>query len=175
MRQMDSGISLDSRKSSVKQQEKETTYNVLRTHISQSAPHTPVSAPLYEPDGVYLKSVPRLLSEPTVSTTGQNVSPGIRSLDSANSKRSPFFNDKKVDNCDNNVKDDKQFNQSKVGVKSIQIQNNIAPVHSPKINNCNDNISPLVKRDTKIQLDIPPKVAQAKLTQNNNAMDGTNV
>ncbi|GLV37822.1 Adenylyl cyclase 78C [Carabus blaptoides fortunei] len=175
MRHMDSGISLDSRKTSVKQQEKETMYNVLRPHISQSAPHTPVSAPQYEPDGVYLKSVPRLLSEPTVSTSGQSVSPGIRSLDSANSNRSPFFNDKKVDNCGNNAKEDMSFNQSKVGVKSIQIQNNIAPVHSPKINNYNDNISPLVKRDTKIQLDIPPKISQAKLAQNNNAIDGTNV
>lgn len=173
MRQLESVTNLDSRKSSVKQ-EKETTYNIHRTHVSQSAPHTPVSGPLFENDGVYLKAVPRLLSEPLVSaTTPNNVSPGLKSLESGDSKRSPFFKDKKIENSSVDVYLKSSFNQTKINIKNAQI-NNIAPVHSPKMLNYNDSMSSLIKKDTKIQLEMP-KNSQAKLNQNNNDVDATDL
>lgn len=164
MRQIDSTQNLDCRKSSVKQ-DKEPNYNIIRNHISQSAPHTPVSGPMFETEGVYLKAVSRLLSEPTVSsTTRSSLSPGLKPLEGTGDvKKSPFFSDKKPDQS---AKDPNLYPKDSFNNKKGSQNNNIVPVHSPKVLNHNDSITSLVKKDTKILLDMP-KHLQAKSSQSN--------
>lgn len=166
MRQLGSGSHLESSKSY--KSIDTPTINVPRTMISQSAPHTPVSVPIH-PDSLY-KSVPRLLSEPNVGAKAKSLSPGIKSMDSASKKSdksSPFFVDKKLDNLDVNL-------DAVDGVKTLKSPSITVPIHSPKnLNKNNPKFflkSPIIKRDTKIQLEN-----NVKLESRKKSLDGTDV
>ena len=150
MRQLGSASQLDGSKSSYKSVERDTpTANAIpRTIVSQSAPHTPVSVPGHG-DGL-LKSVPRLLSEPAVNARSMNSSPGVKSLDLGKSKsdrNSSHFVEKFETpaelGCD--------------GFKSLRAPGAFVPVHSPMSGAKKESKfflkSPLVKRETKVQID----------------------
>lgn len=142
-------------KSSMKEKD---SSNRSRMHISQSAPHTPVSTP-HENEGMTFKSVPRLLSEPLVNSNSH--SPSQRSVDSG-VRKSPFLNDKKSEISQSTLNGDSC--QDSLTVKNNYA--NIVPVHSqfltPK--DCIPK-SPIVKRDTKIQLENN-KMVHAKMSSN---------
>lgn len=92
---MGSGSQLENSKFYSKSIDRDATIsNISKMIVSQSAPHTPVSAPNH--DTSITKTVPRLLSEPLVGA--RNPSPGSKSLDSKvckTQKPSPFFEKKK--------------------------------------------------------------------------------
>lgn len=68
-------------------------------------------------------------------------------MDSANFRRSPFFNDKKSVVSETSTKDNDLDT-------SLNVKNSIVPVHSPVVNkDSNLSRSPLVKKDTKVQLE----------------------
>lgn len=167
MRQLGSAGHLESTKS-YKSIDRDTPSIIIpRMMISQSAPHTPVSVPSH-PDSFY-KSVPRLLSEPNVGCRTKNSSPGVKSIDSKKSDRaSPFILDnKKLDNLEVNLEGVESF-------KSFKSPNMCVPVHSPKNLTKRDSKfilkSPLVKRETKVQIENNcSKVDRKK------SLDGTNV
>lgn len=167
MRQLESVSNLNSTKSYKSIDRDTPTGNMPRLTVSQSAPHTPVSTG--HPDHNFCKSVPRLLSEPIVGSCVKSNSPGVKSLQFIKSERSsPFFNDKKFDNnTDSNCDLDSN--------KSNKIFNTPVPVHSPKIINKRENKfflkSPILKKDTKIQLDNPIKNDKMKSVKT----DGTDV
>lgn len=152
MRQLESVSNLDGTKS-YKSMDRDTPTggNMTRLTVSQSAPHTPVSA--FHSDINLFKSVPRLLSDPIVSSRTTRSSPGIKSLQLIRSERcSPYFNDKKIDNATDSNCDLDNSN------KSLRNSNTpMVPVHSPKIIDKRESRftlkSPILKKDTKIQLD----------------------
>nr|XP_022908202.1 adenylate cyclase type 8-like [Onthophagus taurus] len=140
MRQLGSANQLDGSKST----DKETPMLTMpRATVSQSAPHTPVSAPS-NIEG-FLKTVPRLLSEPAVNSKSRSLSPGVKSLDlNRKDKTSPFFPDKKITiDVDGN--------------NSLKPKNNLISLPSPKLLSKKDSKfflkSPLVKKETKIQIE----------------------
>lgn len=92
MRQLSSsGIYLENIKS-MKSIDRDVTSNTIsRMAVSQSAPHTPVSAPIHE--GPVFKSVPRLLSEPIVNRS-KSCSPSTKT--SRLERRTSISNDKKI-------------------------------------------------------------------------------
>lgn len=93
MRQLSSsGIYLENTKS-MKSIDRDVTSNTIsRMAVSQSAPHTPVSAPTQ--DGPVFKSVPRLLSEPIVNRS-KSCSPSTKT--SRLERRTSVSNDKKIE------------------------------------------------------------------------------
>ncbi|CAH1986816.1 unnamed protein product [Acanthoscelides obtectus] len=97
--------------------------------VSQSAPHTPVSATSHE--GSIFKSVPRLLSEPIVNRS-KSCSPGSKG-----------HRDRKLDSYANDLND------------SFKIKNtNVVAAQSPKKKDSKFSLrSPLIKRETKVQVD----------------------
>lgn len=147
-----------------KSSEKDTPFNnPPRSMISQSAPHTPVSTPGHS-ECMSFKSVPRLLSEPAVNSKSRSLSPGTKLIDLQNRKserNSPYMNDKKSENIDLNCDGTKYLRNSL-----------FVPVHSPKDMNKKEAKfflrSPLVKRETKLQIE---STKTDKLTRN----DGTDV
>lgn len=172
IRQIENSGQNNSRKTSVK--EKGATKSSMRMHISQSAPHTPVSAPSHESDAAHFKSVPRLLSEPSVNINSQ--SPSQRSMDS-NFRKSPFLNDKKSIGSELSTQDgDSHHRNSNQDTLNIKHAQNIAPVHSPLLAPNKDFLpkSPLVKRDMKIQLENT-KTMHAKMSPNTTDIDVTHV
>lgn len=171
IRQIENNSLNNSRKTSVK--EKSTTRSSFHMHISQSAPHTPVSAPSHDNDANHFKSIPRLLSEPMVNLNSQ--SPSQKSMDS-NLRKSPFLNDKKSITSELSAQDEDKHhsNQNTLNVKNIQ---NIAPVHNSLLVPNKENFihkSPLVKRNTKIQLENN-KTVHAKMSPNSTDLDVTHV
>lgn len=171
MRQLGSGSQLENSKFYKSMDRDPTIGNISRMAVSQSAPHTPVSTPNHS-DGVNLKTVPRLLSEPLVS--GKNTSPGIRSLDgkimkteriAAHLERQPS---ETKDTCE-------ILDSSKASNRSGSVR---VPVHSPKCIPKKESKfsfkSPLSKRDTKIQLENNYTVSQDRIKRTN-ILDGTDV
>lgn len=162
MRQLGSGSQLESSKFYSKSIDRDTTIsNLSRMAVSQSAPHTPVSAPNHEAS--IIKTVPRLLSEPLVSA--RNPSPGSKSLDSKVSKPqrvSPFLEKRK----------DEQITERSEGTKVSRAASVCVPVRSPKhVIKKESKFS--LKRNAKIQVEDtggPPE----KITRMN-ALDGTDV
>lgn len=162
MRQLGSGSQLENSKFYSKSIDRDTTIgNISRMTISQSAPHTPVSAPNH--DTCIIKTVPRLLSEPLVGT--RNPSPGSKSLDSKvlkSQRVSPFFEKKR----------EEEINEASEGTKVSRASSVCVPVHSPKHLIKKESKFSL-KRDTKIQMEDngapPEKISRM------NAFDGTDV
>lgn len=105
MRQLSSsGTYLESMKS-MKSIDRDATSNTIsRMAVSQSAPHTPVSAPSHE--GPIFKSVPRLLSEPIVNRS-KSCSPSTKT--SRLERRTSASNDTRIEE---HVGDD--MNESRV-------------------------------------------------------------
>lgn len=106
MRQLSSsGIYLENTKS-MKTIERDVTSNTIsRMAISQSAPHTPVSAQTN--DSPIFKSVPRLLSEPIVNRS-KSCSPSTKT--NRLERRTSVSNDKKIEEYVN-----ADINEFKVG------------------------------------------------------------
>ncbi|KAJ8970862.1 hypothetical protein NQ314_000986 [Rhamnusium bicolor] len=134
MRQLSgSGGYLENMKS-MKSIDRDVTSNTIsRMAVSQSAPHTPVSAPNHN-EAPTFKSVPRLLSEPIVNRS-KSCSPSTKT--SKLERMASIVTDKKIENC----------NTTDLG-DSFKIKNfgGIAPVHSPKH---------LCKRESKFSLKSP--------------------
>lgn len=158
MRQLGSGSQLESSKFYSKSMDRDSTIgNISRMAVSQSAPHTPVSAPNH--DSCVIKTVPRLLSEPLVSA--KNPSPGSKSLDPKvlkSQRVSPFL-------------EKKEEVEGAEGTKVSRAASVSVPVHSPKHVKKESKFS--LRRDTKIQVEDnggPPE----KITRMN-AFDGTDV
>lgn len=166
MRQLESVSNLDGTKS-YKSIERDTPTGLMpRLTVSQSAPHTPVTAG--HSDNGLLKSVPRLLSEPIVSSRTKN-SPGVKSLDmkfTKSERSSPYFTDKRLENSESNYEIDSTCNNK-------SNKNAPVPIHSPKTNNKRETKfflkSPILKKDTKVQLD------NAKVDKTLHVKDGTDV
>lgn len=162
MRQLGSGSQLESSKFYSKSIDRDTTIgHISRMAISQSAPHTPVSAPNHDVN--IIKTVPRLLSEPLVSA--KNPSPGSKSLDCKVSKSqrvSPFLEKKR----------DEEIGEGSEGTKVSRAASVCVPIHSPKhVIKKESKFS--LKRNTKIKMEDnggPPE----KITRMN-AFDGTDV
>lgn len=168
MRQLESASNLDTSKSYKSIDRDTPTSNMPRLTVSQSAPHTPVSANHSETN--IFKSVPRLLSEPIVGSRVKTYSPGVKSLDNklAKSERSsPYFLDKKLDHIEANCEEENN--------KCIKSLNTPVPVHSPKISNKKETKfflkSPILKKDTKVQLENTNKNDKMKFV----TADGTDV
>lgn len=160
MRQLGSGSQLENSKFYTSMERDNTLGNISRMAVSQSAPHTPVSAPSHL-DGV-LRTVPRLLSEPIVSDK-MNKSPGAKSLESKSCKleRKPRY----LDKCES-VDQYSNVERNKV----VRAGSVCVPVHSPKfLNKIEARFSlksPLAKRDSKLENDKANRV---------NSTDGTDV
>lgn len=139
MRQMGSGTALENTKSYKSVDRDTPSSNMPKTAVSQSAPHTPVSVPNHC-EGQVLRSVPRLLSEPMVSSQTRSSSPGVRSLDNKSCKSdrvSPYFQEKRADAVEG------QFNGIE-GLRGLKVPPDRAPVHSPK-----------TKKESKFSLKSP--------------------
>ncbi|KAF5286670.1 hypothetical protein FQR65_LT12474 [Abscondita terminalis] len=143
MRQLGSGSNLENPKF-FKSIDRDTP-GMQRMTISQSAPHTPLCA--CHCDGQMIKSVPRLLSEPTVSHT-TNSSPIIKHYSSKSNNNSPYLQDKQ-EGFLHDVGD---------GGRVFKSAGVLVPVHSPNRSLSKKDSkfflkSPLVKRDTKNKID----------------------
>lgn len=161
MRHLGSGNQLENSKFYSKSIDRDTTIsNISRMAVSQSAPHTPVSAPNHETS--VIRTVPRLLSEPLVSV--KNPSPGTKSLDSKVCKLQNIspFSEKKMEEKQSQEELSKVSRASSVCV----------PVHSPKHMNKKDSKFTL-RRDTKVQIEENSSSVE-KITRMN-AFDGTDV
>lgn len=160
MRQLGSGQLENSKFYSKSIDRDATISNISKMTVSQSAPHTPVSAPNH--DTSVTKTVPRLLSEPLVGT--RNLSPGSKSLDSKVSKSqkpSPFFEKRK----------EEQITEGE-GTNIPKTASVCVPIHSPK-HIVKKESKFTVRRDTKVQMEGnsgPPE----KITRMN-AFDRTDV
>lgn len=161
MRQLSgSGYYLENMKS-MKSIDRDPTIN--RMAISQSAPHTPVSAPNHNEAPIF-KSVPRLLSEPIVNRS-KTSSPNTKT--SKLERMSSVATDKKADS----------YNSTDAG-DSFKIKNTggVVPVHSPKHLSKRESKfslkSPLIKRETKVQLEN--SINRDKLNKVH-SLDGTHV
>lgn len=146
MRQVGFGCTTENYKSKFSDKDTPST-NLPRSAVSQSAPHTPVSTPGHS-ECIPFKTVPRLLSEPAVNSKSRTLSPGTKLLDlqaRRSEKNSPYMNDKKVESIDSNMD----------GVKTVR-NSLFVPIHSPKETTKKEKFflrSPLVKRETKVQID----------------------
>lgn len=172
MRQLGSGSHLENTKS-YKSIDRDTTIgNISRIAVSQSAPHTPVSAPNHT-DSSNLKTVPRLLSEPLVSA--KNPSPGNKSLDCKSLKLehrpSPRL-EKKTESVDNS-------SEVMDSVKVCRAASVCVPVHSPRFKvkrNGSFNLkSPLFKKETKVQMENNGTTPDRFSAHNAAVTDGTDV
>lgn len=161
MRQLGSGCQLENSKFYSKSIDHDATIsNISRMTVSQSAPHTPVSASNH--DTSVVKTVPRLLSEPLVGA--RNPSPGSKSLDSKVTKTQkpfPFFERRREEKITEGE-----------GTKVSRAASVCVPIHSPKHS---------VKKESKFSLrkDINVKIENnggppEKITRMN-AFDGTDV
>ncbi|XP_072381948.1 adenylyl cyclase 78C isoform X1 [Diabrotica undecimpunctata] len=154
-----SGTYLENMKS-MKSIERDVTSNTInRMAVSQSAPHTPVTAANHE--GPIFKSVPRLLSEPIVNRS-KSCSPSTKT--SRLERQMSIAADRRDDVCE-------EFNDS------IRAKNKaIVPVHSPKHLPKRESKfslkSPLSRRETKIQ--IENAINREKLNKVH-SLDGTHV
>ncbi|CAH1183630.1 unnamed protein product [Phaedon cochleariae] len=156
MRQLSgSGIHLENAKS-MKSIDRENASNALhRMTASQSAPHTPVSAATH--DGPLFKAVPRLLSEPIVNRS-KSCSPGTKTS-------------RLEKNAFSLVEKKNEFNDS------FKIKNTgIVPVHSPKHMIKKESKfslrSPLIRRETKVQLE---NATNKEKLNKVHSLDGTHV
>lgn len=164
MRQLSgSGYYLENMKS-MKSIDRDPTSNTInRMAISQSAPHTPVSAPNHN-EAPTFKSVPRLLSEPIVNRS-KTSSPNTKS--SKLERMASVATDRKNDS----------YNSTDPG-DSFKIKNfgGVVPVHSPKHLSKRESKfslkSPLIRRDTKVQLEN--SLNRDKLNKVH-SLDGTHV
>ncbi|XP_063922796.1 adenylate cyclase type 8-like isoform X4 [Zophobas morio] len=135
--------------------------NINKMMVSQSAPHTPVSAPSHA-EGPIFKSVPRLLSEPMVGYRSKQSSPATKT--SKLERNSPHMMERRADN--------EMTDSFKVRSLGAAV-----PVHqSPKHGGRKDMKfflkSPLIKRDTKIQLE---RGGSKEKPERINSLDGTHV
>ncbi|KAJ8920880.1 hypothetical protein NQ315_015673 [Exocentrus adspersus] len=162
MRQLSgSGYYLENMKS-MKSIDRDPTSNTInRMTVSQSAPHTPVSASSHNEAPIF-KSVPRLLSEPIVNRS-KNSSPNTKTG--------------KLERMTSLASDKKPENIADLG-DSFKIKNSggIVPVHSPK-HLCKRESkfslkSPLIRRETKIQLEN--SINRERLNKVH-SLDGTHV
>lgn len=147
MRQMGSGTALENTKCYKSVDRDTPSSNMPKTAVSQSAPHTPVSVPNHA-EGQILKSVPRLLSEPMVSSQTRSSSPGVRSLDAKSCRVSPYFQDRRGDV-------EVQFNGIE-GLRNLKVPLDRAAVHSPKTKKEPAKFSlksPLCKQTTRGKLE----------------------
>ncbi|KAG5885373.1 Adenylyl cyclase 78C [Gonioctena quinquepunctata] len=137
-----------------------TSSNINRMTVSQSAPHTPVSASNHE--GPIFKSVPRLLSEPIVNRS-KSCSPCTKT--SRLERNISNLADRKTEGFTTDHND--SFKVKPAGV---------VPVHSPKHLNKKESKfslkSPLIRRETKTQLEN--SINTDKLNKMN-SLDGTHV
>ncbi|XP_044268161.1 adenylyl cyclase 78C-like [Tribolium madens] len=150
MRQLGSGSHLENIKSYNRSIEKDTVNNINRMMVSQSAPHTPVSAPNHT-EGPIFKSVPRLLSEPMVGCRSKSSSPATKT--SKLERNSPQLGD--------------SFKVRSLGPH--------VPVHTSPKHLKKDKFflkSPLIKRETKIQLE---RGGSKEKPERINSLDGTHV
>lgn len=164
MRQLSgSGYYLENMKSMKSIDRDTTSATINRMAVSQSAPHTPVSAPSHNEAPVF-KSVPRLLSEPLVNKS-KTSSPNTKT--SKLERMSSLATEKRSDN----------FNAADLG-DSFKIKNigGIVPVHSPKLLCKRESKfslkSPLIRRETKIQMEAASN--RDKLNKVH-SLDGTHV
>ncbi|KAH0819801.1 hypothetical protein GEV33_002990 [Tenebrio molitor] len=158
MRQLGSAGHLENMKAYKSMDKEITVNNISKMMVSQSAPHTPVSAPNHT-EGPVFKSVPRLLSEPTVGGRSKSSSPATKT--SKLERNSPHMLDKRADS---------EMSDS-FKVRSLGPS---VPVHSPKHTARKDMKfflkSPLIKRDTKIQLE---RATSKEKPERINSLDGT--
>lgn len=158
MRQLGSGSQLENMKS-YKSLDKDIITN-NKMMISQSAPHTPVSAPNHN-DGSIFKSVPRLLSEPMVGYRSKSSSPATKT--SKLERNSPHLIDKR------------EINSEMSDSFKVRSLGPTVPVHSSPKHKKDMKFflkSPLIKRDTKIQLE---RSSSKDKTERINSVDGTHV
>ncbi|CAH0557313.1 unnamed protein product [Brassicogethes aeneus] len=150
MRQLGSGSHLEN-----KPMEREITSTTInKITISQSAPHTPVSAPNFNETPIF-KAVPRLLSEPIVNRTKSN-SPGPRP------KTAP------INVLEKNGEIADIFNVKCSLPPSVHSPK--SPKHLAKKESRFSLKSPLYKRETKIQIEhYGNKINKV------NSLDGTHV
>ncbi|KAB0798774.1 hypothetical protein PPYR_06654 [Photinus pyralis] len=149
MRQLGSGSNLENSKLYNKSIDQGTPVNSMhRMTISQSAPHTPLCA--CHCDGQTARSVPRLLSEPTVNQQ-TSLSPTMNAYHHINksNRNSPCLQDRLFETVAGDASD---------GTKILKVPGYIVPIHSPsKTQNKRDSKfnlrSPLTKRDAKCKLD----------------------
>lgn len=141
MRQLGSVSQLENMK--MKSIDRDTTSNTIsRMAVSQSAPHTPVSGPCHN-EGPIFRTTPKLSeSEPTVNRSKSTTSPRhyYRNM-------SPYFQEKRLETNNSFDKSD-----------SLRVKNQtVVPVHSPKCLPKKESKfslkSPLIKRETKVQLE----------------------
>nr|CAI5841533.1 unnamed protein product [Callosobruchus analis] len=153
MRQLSgSGTYLENMKSMRSIDQDPIPNNHHKMAVSQSAPHTPVSATSHE--GSIFKSVPRLLSEPIVNSLcyrSKSCSPGSKG-----------HRDRKLDSYANDLND------------SFKIKNtNVVAAQSPKKKESKFSLkSPLIKRETKVQVDSS---AHRDRLNKVHSLDGTHV
>lgn len=140
--------------------EKDVTVNNLSKMVSQSAPHTPVSAPNHS-EGAIFKSVPRLFSEPMVGSKSK--SPVHTTKTSRLERNSPRLSERKQDSLEESFK--------------VRSWGAAVPVHSPKNLSKKENKfflkSPLIKRDTRVQLERSN--SRDKKVERMQSLDGTHV
>ncbi|KAF5271309.1 hypothetical protein FQA39_LY08107 [Lamprigera yunnana] len=169
MRQLGSGSNLESSK--MYRSIDRDTPGMQRMTISQSAPHTPLCN--CHCDGQMIKSVPRLLSEPTVSQT-TNSSPTLKNCQmSKSNNNSPYSQDKQNSGIDGIL------NDSSEGSKVLKVPAVIVPVHShsrsfSKKDSRFSLKSPLTKRDTKSKIDSINNIS-VKSSSTDNSFNLTNV
>ncbi|XP_056644231.1 adenylyl cyclase 78C isoform X2 [Diorhabda sublineata] len=146
---------------SMKSMERDLTSNTInRMAVSQSAPHTPVTAANHE--GPIFKSVPRLLSEPIVNRS-KSCSPSTKT--SRLERQISVSADRREDVIDDNINDN-------IKVKTTTIVPVHSPKHLPKRESKFSLKSPLSRRETKIQ--IENAINREKLNKVH-SLDGTHV
>lgn len=154
-----SGAYLENIKS-MKSMERDLTSNTIsRMAVSQSAPHTPVTAANHE--GPIFKSVPRLLSEPIVNRS-KSCSPSTKT------SRLERQISVSADRREEAIED---INDS-IKVKMTAIVPVHSPKHLPKRESKFSLKSPLSRRETKIQ--IENAINREKLSKVH-SLDGTHV
>ncbi|KAL3280965.1 hypothetical protein HHI36_004190 [Cryptolaemus montrouzieri] len=151
--------------------ERDCTVNTIsKMAISQSAPHTPVSAPSHI-EGVAIKTVPRLLSEPTVGgPRSRTSSPNMRNTKV--DKNLPFLLEKRTDVLDNITENSSR--STPVNIVPVHSPKN-SPKHSPKhlINSLRSSAS-LRKHENKVQVEEGTKIHENKLNKGR-SLDGTHL
>lgn len=159
MRQLGSVSQFENMK--MKSIDRDTTSNTIsRMAVSQSAPHTPVSGPCHG-EGPIFKTTPKLSeSEPTVNRSRSTTSPRHYYRNTS----SPYFQERRL-----------EANHSLDKGDSLKVKNQtVVPVHSPKSLAKRESKfslkSPLIKRETKVQLENV-KNKMNRMT----SLDGANV
>lgn len=161
MRQLGSGSHLENMKSYKSIEKDITVNNINKMMVSQSAPHTPVSAPNHT-EGSIFKSVPRLLSEPMVGYRPKSCSPATKT--SKLERNSPHLIDRRGDG---DLSD-----SFKVRSLGPHVPIHSSPKHSAKKDMKFFLKSPLIRRETKIQLE---RGGSREKPERINSLDGTHV